>query len=270
MKKIFVLITFISLSIYSFSQQEQADKILKEGQLLFRLEKASWNATDHFMANFENQSDQIGGYVSYISGNNVNTIFWSKFDSTELLVRYVFDSLPGIEPKEFFLSQTATQEEIDLINLRNDAINRVYYENDDYFLFYENTSLNFIPLITRKERKVYIVTGPQSSGYVLLGNDYLLTYNKKNKFTAKSKIHNSLIQLPEKGGDSEITQTIHSHVVTELITATDICTLLLYRDFTEWKHHYVMGKKYVSIFDMEKETIAIMKRTAFEKPSKNE
>jgi len=34
--------------------------------------------------------------------------------------------------------------------------------------------------------------------------------------------------------------------------------LLLHKDYVEWKQHYVMGKKYVSIFDMEKETLAVL------------
>lgn len=268
MKQITILLILTILSIDLYSQKENSDEILKEGKTLYRLEKASWNATDHMMQNFKDKADSIGGYVSYISEKNfVNTIFWSRYDSSQLLIRYVFDSLPQTEPNAYYINQIADKNEIGLIIIRNDALRKVYYENnDDFFRFYQNTSMNFIPLITENERKVFVLTGPKTGGYVLIGNDYLLTYDKQNKFKDKTKIHKSLIQLQYKGeGKNKITQTMHSHVVTELITSTDICTLLLYRDFVEWKQHYVIGKKYVSIFDLDKEIIAIMTLKAFKK-----
>jgi hypothetical protein len=269
MKQIIILLILTVFSINLYSQKENSDEILNEGKILFRLEKASWNATDHLMLNFKDKADSIGGYISYISEKKfVNTIFWSRYDSSQILIRYVFDSLPQTEPNSYYLNQISDKQETDLISIRNDALRKVYYENDDnFFTFYQNTSMNFIPLITDNERKVFVLTGPQTSGYVLLGNDYLLTYNENNKFQEKTKIHNSLIQLKykEEADGKVIMYTIHTHVLTEIITSTDICTLLLYRDYVEWKQHYVFGKKYVSIFDVEKENLAIMTLKAFKK-----
>ncbi len=51
---------------------------------------------------------------------------------------------------------------------------------------------------------------------------------------------------------------MHSHVISDLINPTDICTLLLYKEFVDWKTHYVMSKKFVSIFDLEKETLSVI------------
>jgi len=110
---------------------------------------------------------------------------------------------------------------------------------------------------------------------VLIGNDYLLTYNKKNKLKKKEKLHNSLLEFPykfEEGdkneGDKKMEMTIHSHIVTDLITETDICTLLLYKDFVEWDHHLVMSKKYVSIFDLKEESLQVMKTKDWKKLAK--
>lgn len=271
MKQLIYLLTIVLLSINLYSQKENSIEILKEGKILFRLEKASWNATDHLMYNFKDKADSIGGYLSYISEEAlVNTIFWSRYDSTTILIRYVFDSLPKINPKSYSLNTIANKNEIDLITLRNDAVRKVHDKNNDnFFTFYEGTSMNFIPLITESERKVFVLTGPQESGYVLIGNDYLLEYDKQNTFKQKTKLHNSLLKLPYKGeGHSSIKQTTHSHVVTKLITSTDICTLLLYRDFVEWKQHYVFGDKFVSLFDLEKEKIATIPIDVFMKNNK--
>ena len=154
-----------------------------------------------------------------------------------------------------------------MILIRQDAKDRASSNEDKFFSFYENTALNFIPVINGKERNVFVLTGPQISGVVLMGNDYKLSYDKNNTFVKKMKIHNSILQFRYTSGEKEnkMVETIHSHIVTEYISSTDICTLLLYKNYVEWNKHIVMSKKEVSIFDMEKETLFTMKRKAWEK-----
>ena len=97
-------------------------------------------------------------------------------------------------------------------------------------------------------------------------------YNKNNKFKGKEKIHNSIIQLESRSNKPKIKfeQTIHSHVLSDYINSTDICTLLLYKDYVEWKKHIVISKKQVSIFDLEKESLFTMTRKAWDKVYSNE
>jgi len=179
-------------------------------------------------------------------------------------------------PKQAFVSIDTLNEvpnsfESDLIKIRQDALKRLTDNKDEFFSFYNNTSFNLVPLINSKERKVYVLTGPQTGDVVLIGNDYVLRYDPKNNFKGKAKIHNSLIQLPyklDKGNSAA--STMHTHIVSEVIDPTDICTILLYKEYVEWKHHYVISSKYVSIFDVEKEILVIMTRKAWEKISKNE
>ncbi len=156
---------------------------------------------------------------------------------------------------------------MELIIIRQDAIRQVSENKDDFFTFYENTSLNFIPLVRNGKKQVFILTGSKVSNAVNIGNDYLLTYNKKNKLIKKKKLHNTLLQFQGKSDDPEnpIVSTHHSHVLSDIITSTDICTLLLYKDFIEWKQHYVISKKYVSIFDLEKENLVVLTRKAWDK-----
>ena len=53
------------------------------------------------------------------------------------------------------------------------------------------------------------------------------------------------------------------------MTATDVCTLLLYGDISEaWHHHLVISEKYVSIWDYNAKKFAVMKADAFLKMSK--
>lgn len=269
-KRTLILIAFcISLITYG----QDPDKILAEGKLLYRLEKASWNGTDDFLARFPGKRNLIGGYLSYESDNHkITNIFFSRENNDSLLVRYQFDSIPDSPLQIDTANLEITEYEKDLIIIRQDAIQRISNNSDNFFTFYKNTSLNPIPLITDKEKKVFILTGPQVSNMVIIGNDYLLEYDKKNKLKNKIQIHKSLLQYPYKSDDPEnkMESTYHSHIVSEYINSTDICTLLLYKDYVEWKQHYVISKKYVSIFDMEKENLVIITKKAWDKIYKHQ
>ena len=264
-KLLFLILAIISLNIYS--QHKKSDKILNEGKLLYRLEKGSWYGTDLFLANYPNKRDSTGGYLSYEKDHKIYTIFFNRYDHNKVLARYKFDSIPKQKALDVELNKNATALEKELITIRLDAKKRMFENKDKFFSFYKETSPNFIPLITKNKKRVFIFTGPKTNGFVLLGNDYVLTYNKKNKFKKKEKLHNTLLQFAYKSEkkDNPTVSTMHSHVVTKYITSTDICTLLLYKDFVEWKKHIVISKKYVSIFDMKKETLFIMKRKAWDK-----
>ncbi|MAN26782.1 MULTISPECIES: hypothetical protein [Mesonia] len=268
MQKIALLLLMIS-SIFSYSQNKETKKILNEGKLLFRLEKGSWYGTDDILERFKSKKDSIGGYLSYeTETNHIHTIFFSRFDSDKILVRYEFDSLPTPNPIRIdTVKHKATTLEQNLIAIRQDAREKASSNEDDFFKFYENASLNFIPLINENERNVFVLTGPQVSGIVLIGNDYKLKYNNKNKLVKKEKIHNSILEFPYNSGDKEnkTVSTYHSHVITDYISSTDICTLLLYKDYVEWNQHIVISQKEVSIFDLDKESLFTMKRKAWEK-----
>lgn len=184
------------------------------------------------------------------------------------MARYKFNIIPKQKPIDIdTINKIATELERNLIEIRQDAKNRAYKNSDDFFKFYDNTALNFIPLIAENKKQVFILTGPQVSGIVLLGNDYILKYDKKNKFKKKEKLHNSIIKFPykSKNKNNPITSAIHSHIITKYITSTDICTLLLYKDYVEWNQHIVISEKEVSIFDIEKESLFTMKRKVWEK-----
>ena len=218
-------------------------------------------------------NDSIGGYVSYETNDHkINTLFFRKSDANKALIRFQFDSLPKQQPISIdSVNHECTDLEKSLIEIRQDALGRISKNEGEFFKFYNKTSLNAIPVITHNERLVYVITGPQIDGVVLIGNDYLFTYNNKNEFKKQEKIHNSLIQLQYRNpkDSARIESTVHSHVISDCIDPTDICTLLLYKDYVGWTQHFVISKKYVSIFDMNKETLLILTREAWDKIGNN-
>lgn len=272
MIKFLPLLVFLTLNSTVLSQNSKAEKILQEGKLLYRLERASWIATDHFLATYSEKTDSIGGYLSYCSSDtSVRTIFFSRSDKFYVLARYEFDSIPS---ENSFIVNTIIHSpmgpEKDLITIRQNAINDIFNNEDNFITFYENTSLNPIPLIDGTQKQVFILTSTHETGKILLGNDYIFTFSQDNEILKKEKLHNSLITFPysvDKDGQ-EIKSTIHSHILTDFITSTDICTLFLYKHFLTWDTHYVISKKYVSILNLANETLTVMKTKDFKKIGK--
>lgn len=263
-------LVFISISLGLSASKPNTKKVLEEGKYLYTLEKASWISTDHFLRAFPEKTDSVTGYFSYRSGEYLYTVFYYKFQDIKPLARYrfLYDNpveIIGIpETKRVEL----TDLEVDYITIRQNAAERILSNKEGYFTIYENIGLNLIPVINGDERKVYILSGSKTDGYLFLGNDYLLSYNQNNKFRGVERIHKSIIKLPTKRGiDKSVKATMHSHLLSDIIDATDICTLLLYRDFVDWDLHYVIGKKYVSIFNLRTEELAIMKTKKWRKIS---
>lgn len=51
------------------------------------------------------------------------------------------------------------------------------------------------------------------------------------------------------------------------MTATDICTLMLYEKFAKWEQHLVMSEKYVNIWNCKSDQLTVIPREVFNKIS---
>lgn len=260
---IYFIITLFGFNCLGQSKiEKETAAIIEEGKMLYKSEMASWYGTDIFMEKYT-EKEKIGGYLSYTENEISKCIFFSKGESPKVIGTIDFDSTFKIETaKTDFTERALTENELDLYQLRMETQRII--NSDTLYKRYNNTNFNLVPLIVGKDKKVFVLTGPKSNGVMLFGNDYLLTFNKNNKLSKQKQLHKSLIPI-EFGDKNEIESSIHSHIIDDLITSTDICTLMLYGKFAKMKSHYVMSKKYVSIWDCKNETLAVMTREAFEK-----
>lgn len=261
------LLLFLSMAFLFLNEMncQKPDQILIEGKNLYLMEKASWYGTDYFLENYSEKQNEIGGYFSYLVDESLVNVFYDRSNNPKILARIYFNKLSIKQPINVDDENTApTELEHDLIRMREDALEQISSAEEGFFKYYENTSFNVIPYINGKEKKVYILTASRSPDVILLGNDYLLTYSKSLQLKKKERIHNSLISFPVKADDEVIT-TMHSHVNSALIDPTDICTLLLYKDYFNWDKHLVIGRKYVSIFSIENEKLTVVPLKAWQK-----
>ena len=276
MKKLLTVLFGLSTFIV-FGQNnptEKAQPIVAEGKLLYKTEMASWYGTDLMLENYNNR-ENIGGYFSYNEGDTTKCIFFSNAQSPAVIGTIAFDTTYNVNTAKIDLNERAfTQFEVDLYEIRQIAIQELNTNADDFFEFYENTNPNIIPLINNKEKKVYILTAPFKSGVVILGNDYLLTFDKNNKLLTKKQLHNNIITFNygDVEEDSEIVGTVHTHLpeTGDFITATDICTLMLYAKFNQWESHNVVSKEYLNIWNCETNTLVVVPMNTLEKISKDQ
>jgi hypothetical protein len=266
--------TLISLSVFGQKNPtEEAQPIVAEGKLLYKSEMASWYGTDLFLENYKNRNN-IGGYFSYTDQEISKCVFFSKSDNPKVIGTISFDSTYNTSTANMDLSEREfTSYENDIYVIRRIALSEV--NSDTLFKTYKNTNLNFIPLIRNNEKRVYILTGPQQNNVVIFGNDYLLSFDKNNKLILKKQLHKNIIPIYFGGKELEgkqIEGAMHSHLpeTGDFITATDICTLMLYEKFAKWKTHNVVSKKYLNIWNCETDQLTVITMKAVDKINKDQ
>ena len=269
MKKITLLVTFLTLTAFGQSKlDKEAAEIVAEGKRLFQSEMASWYGTDLFLEKYT-ERENIGGYFSYVENDVAKCVFFSKTATPQVIGTMSFDSSYNVKTATTDLTgREFTPIETDLYTIRKQALQEI--QTDTLFKRYNNTNLNLVPLINGKEKKVYVLTGPTQNGVVIFGNDYLLTFDRNNKLTSKKQLHKNIIPI-EYGGKmeegKEIEATLHSHLpeTGDFITATDVCTLMLYGKFTKWKSHHVVSQKYLNIWNCETNELNVIPMKTIEK-----
>ena len=267
MRKLVIAFLTLVLGINSYGQSKEEKEIVKVGTRLYKTEMASWYGTDIFLAKFGDRQQNTGGYFSYLVDDKAICVFFSRGDSPKIIGTFTFDSTYNvntalIDGQERELSK----QESDLLIIRQAALTA--FKTDTIFKSYKDMTPNFIPLIDEDGKRVYILTGPQKQGVVVFGNDYLLIFDKENRLKEKRRLHKNIIPIEYGEQDSKIVvATIHSHLpeTGDLITPTDVCTLMLYEKYAQWGQHIVISHKNVSIWDCKKDQLTVMTRKAWDK-----
>ena len=271
MKKNFTILFLACLFNQAFGQGKDlvviADSISREGKALFRSEFASWYGTDVFAAKCPARRAIAGGYISYDDGHNLVNVFYSNAPEPKVLSTITFGY--DLDNKKYGLDTSDrefTPAEKELYVMRKRAVARI--NKDTTFKTYSNAELNPVPIMLNGAKKVYVLTGTNATGVVLFGNDYLINFDKNDNITSVKKLHKSLI-VSEIGRDTAKIQIagMHTHLpkYSDFITATDICTLMLYEKFTTWNQYTVISKKYASVWDCKTNTLMIYTVEAWEK-----
>jgi len=243
------------------------DSITNEGKALYRSEWASWYGTDVFLEKCPAKKELSGGYFSYETSDQLINVFFSKGDKPKIMATISFGKdFNQNNYKLDTVERVLTNIEQDFYDIRTIALKRAI--SDTAFKHYKNTGLNVVPLIQKDIKKAYILTSPKANGIVIFGNDYLINFNKVNEITRIKSLHKNIIYTKAKADTgSAITTAHHTHLKEsgDFMSATDVCTLMLYEKLTTWKQHYVISKNDISIWDCDKNQLFILTMEAWNK-----
>lgn len=269
MYRIFTLLLILSFAPAAapiLHAQDEADLVLAEGKALYRLEKAAWNGTDLMREEFPEEMEKVGGYATYPDGSNTHCVFFSRDSITTILADFSFDSTFAINTATIDrVRQYPTEKEVRLRNLRASAI--AHMSTNNIFKVYENSNLNIVPMVHQGVAKVYVLTGPSVSGIVIFGNDYLIEFNERDEVKSARALHRNIIQI-EYGEASAETYHSHTESTGSYMTPTDVCTLMLYGPYTNWTKHTVLSQTHWNMWDVKKNTMAVLTRKAMDKIKK--
>lgn len=229
---------------------------------------ASWYGTDIFMERYK-AKENIRGYFSYADGDSTRCVFYTKAEKPLVIGTITFDSSFNTETANADISERKfTIKENDLYAIRENALELV--SNDSFFLRYKNTGVNLIPLVENGKKKVYYLTGSQTNGVVYFGNDYLMIYNDNNELESKKRLHKNLISVDygkQTNKDENVMGGMHTHLpeTGDYMTATDICTIMLYEKIANWKQYIVVSQNYTCIWNCETDSLLTITREAMDK-----
>lgn len=266
MKKVLIIILAITTATNSFGQSEEQQEITREGEMLYKIEMTSWKGTDILLAKFSKLLPKVEGYFSYLEKGSAQCIFYSQGDHPKILASIAFpddNTSTGIVNRhrhEFSTLETG------LWKIGQKTMEELH--TDSLFKFYPDTTPNIVPVIDEKGKRAYVLTGTKKYGIVILGNDYLLTFDDEFNLMEKKVLHRNLITLEYGNSDNgKILASMHTHLpeTGDLITATDICSFMLYQKQAKWREHYVISNKSVSIWNCLTNQLTVTSREVWEK-----
>jgi len=238
--------------------KEKLDSILLEGNLLYRYERAAWISTD-MVREKKNIKKDFFNYLVYNENDTVRAIMLNKKSECIYELRFVFQFDNPIS--DLVLTRALNIKEQKLISVKSTIINNIV-EQKIPAGSPEGYSLNMILMPKEDGYKFYIITGANKSGVIPFGNDFLFLTDDSGNIKSWKRFHSRLIAMDAKGPDGEIVrETIHSHLRIEpFISATDICTFMLYGKLCEQNSFQVYSPELGKYFRyrLDRNTIEII------------
>ncbi|NDV65127.1 hypothetical protein [Bacteroides sp. 224] len=205
---------------------QKLDSILMEGNQLFLHERASWTSYDLALEN-PKVKEHFESYLTYETRTAIKTIIIG-YNDQKCIAEYTFTEEFTLPSSTKIETRDLTSEEKKLIEIRYKLMEQL--DDDKYNIrIAEGFSLNFILLPFKNKYKFYILTGTAQPDVIPFGNDYLVIADKDGKIERFQKFHVGLFPNPTTFQGKTISEMVHSHSKnTPFITATDVCTFMLY------------------------------------------
>jgi len=258
------LFFFVVVFLFSSSSNGQdlraiADSILEEGRMLYHIELADRNS--ELELNQKYSKEEVKHRLSYTDGRSIYTLFFTEKGKH---VRFEF-TYPGLtKPSEYEIAGTKRKP-----SKLEKRLFKCLVKTENAIA----TDTTFIkPFPNFSHRKIFVVQHGKITGYVFpnsilkhvvpFGNDFQFHFSRKGKLKSIDKQHTKFLLVesnPQLEDDEQVVSGAHGHSnnYSPFMTATDVCTLLLYKQYLAWNQHVVVHDRYVSFFDLTRESLDI-------------
>lgn len=240
MKKILlsIIISLISSTLLAqtikMSEAElktKLDSVLTEAQLLYKYEKATWVSTDLAIGNRAVKKDW-GGYLAYEEHGEIRVIILGK-GRKNCIAEYSFVSDFNNPKSVTTITRELSNREKTLLKVEEKIVKNLS-DKPYKVTIPDGFKPNLILLPFDEKYKLYIIMGTSQRDVIPFGNDYLFIADKNGKIENWQKFHSGMILGYTTFNGHKVTELTHSHLpTTPLITATDICTFMLYAPLYE-------------------------------------
>ncbi len=247
-----ILFSFIGLllAIGSFAQDKlksEIEPVKTLGRTIYKIEMANQLSNELIPQKYKGK-EKVVGHFSMIESENIKTVFYAKGDKPKVLGTITYESTFDEKNAQVDLTEREmTESELDLMKLTK-AANLVIADASS-FNTPPNTRLTLVPINSKGEHKVYVMTISEKIGEVIFGNDFLLSFDNKYVLQSKVPLHKNMaaVTFDPEGGKVNDRNSQHVFVpeTGDMITGTDFAILLLNEKATQWSHHAFISEKYL-------------------------
>jgi len=226
-----------------------ADGIKKKGLALYLNQKMYWNSYRLINNTHPEILDSMGGEIGYLDGIIYRCVLYSKGNNAIPIATVTYDTtynldngFVDVQPRLFSAS------EAELLKMQQAA--RHLIEIDTLFKHYSNVYIITIPLISKNEKEVYVLSYLKGDDKEIeFGNDYQISFELNRQMNYR-KLHKQSTFCRFDNIDS-IVGHIHVHYPEDppFMTPTDICMSLLYEKHRNMHNCTVISDRYISIWN---------------------
>ncbi len=239
------------ISSQKIDLNSESSQLLKKGVEYYKILKVNELTLKHV----NKETDFV---FSYINDNQIISIVFSKNQKSDKILTSIIysDSLTVTQKQDY--ARNASEKEKLFIKIYHNI-----YSSSQYFPLPNE----FWVIIERKNNLFYAYMTPRQNNTekIILGHDFLFKYKLNGKFKDFKFLHNNPILLPLNNPvDSNVSLHTHSNRNSDFISVLDIAVILISKDRLEWDKHFVISKKFVSIFDVKNTTLSIEFRKEYE------
>jgi hypothetical protein len=235
MRKFSFLVLMSLFSSVLFAQQTdmsksvlktKLDSVLAEGNLLYQYEKAAWISTDLAME-IKTVKNDFAGFFVYQEQEEIRVIILGE-KTQNCIAEYSFKS-DFSKPKTVKTeNRELSDQEKKLLKVKEKILENLSDKKYEITIP-QGYSPNFVLIPFAEKYKLYIIMGTSQKDVIPFGNDYLFIADQNGKIENWQKFHSRIIPGYTTIEGNKVTEFSHSHLkTTPLITATDICTFMLY------------------------------------------